>query len=116
MKAPVLRITGKGNINILDRLIHYRMVAKLIASLKGQGGKDDKTGLSVPVNVTGPLDAPNYSVDIAGMLQEGLKDPEAVKNTVDNIKESTKDVKQQIKDIKGQAKEVKGLIKGLLGE
>lgn len=89
MKAPILRMTGTGTVNLPGRSINYRLLPSLVASTKGQDGKD-KSGLTVPLLVTGPWTKPQITPDLAGMIQEGLKDPEALKGNLKNLKEGIK--------------------------
>lgn len=90
MKSPVLRLSGKGEVNLPAKTINYRAVPAIVGTIEGQGGKDAK-GLNIPLNITGPWSAIQVQPDLAGMLQEGLKDPEALKQNLKDIKGSLKD-------------------------
>lgn len=89
LKAPILRMTGTGTVNLPNRSVHYRLLPTLVASSKGQDGKD-KSGLTIPLSVTGPWTKPSITPDIAGILQEGLRDPDALKQNLDTLKEGFK--------------------------
>ena len=89
LKAPILRMTGKGSINLPGRSLNYRLMPTLVASSKGQDGKD-KAGLTIPLLVTGLWTKPQITPDLAGMLQEGLRNPEALKGNLKNLKEGLK--------------------------
>jgi AsmA protein len=69
MKSPLLRVEGKGTVELPPRTVHYRIEPKAVASLEGQGGKSDAAGISVPVIVEGPWDNLSYRPDLAGMIQ-----------------------------------------------
>jgi AsmA protein len=58
-KSPLLRIDGKGEVS----------------SLEGQGGKgrDELSGIPIPVRVTGPLSNPSYLPDLEAALSEKAK-------------------------------------------
>ena len=73
MLGPLVRLFGKGEVDIPRRYLDMRIKPKLVGSLKGQGGKEKLTGLPVPVIVKGPWDNPKIYPDIEGIL----KDPEA---------------------------------------
>ena len=96
MKAPFLRLSGTGTVDLPSRYVNYRLIPTLVETSKGQGGKD-KAGLEVPVIVKGPFENLSYKPDYSGMAQDALKDPEKIKDTVKNIKESIK--KDNIKDL-----------------
>src|SRR6266850_1662506 len=73
IKSPLLRIGGDVDIDIGRSTISYVVKASVVATSKGQGGKelDELAGLTVPVKLAGPLDAMKYEVDyraVAGDL------------------------------------------------
>jgi AsmA protein len=75
IKAPLFRISGKGDIDIAGSKIDYVTKAAVVASAKGQGGKDleQLAGLTVPVHLTGPLDAMKYDVDYSAVARDVAK-------------------------------------------
>lgn len=89
MKAPLFRVSGKGTVNLPAYSINYRLTPEVVETIQGQGGKD-KTGVSVPILVTGSLDKPRYAPDLKGLAEDALKDPEKLKNTVNSIKDLIK--------------------------
>lgn len=73
--SPLLRVGGKGTVNMPDRTVNYRIEPKVVASTKGQGGSADTSGIKVPVIVSGPWDNLSYKPDLAGMIDGIAKDP-----------------------------------------
>jgi len=67
LKSPLLRVGGAGDIDIGNDRLNYVLQATLVATSKGQGGRDDVAGVNVPVKLTGPLDKPDWSIDFASM-------------------------------------------------
>jgi len=67
MKAPLFRVSGKGDIDIGNSSLDYVTNATVVATTKGQGGADlgQLQGLTVPVRLVGPFDALKYHVDYA---------------------------------------------------
>ena len=104
MKSPVLRVGGKGTISLPPKTVNYRLEPTLVASLKGQGGKE-KAGLTIPLVIAGPWSNPSITPDVAGMLQDSLQNPEA-------LKENLKDIKGQLKNLNSP----KDIGKALLGD
>jgi AsmA protein len=90
LKAPILRMGGSGTINLPARSINYKLTPTLVNSSKGQDGKD-KAGITIPLLITGSWDKPAITPDVAGIAQEALKDPEAFKENLKNLKEGVKD-------------------------
>lgn len=76
--SPLMRVTGKGTVNLPQRRIDYRLEPKAVASLKGQGGKTDASGVAVPVIVKGPWHDISYTPDLAGALGNIAKDPKSL--------------------------------------
>jgi AsmA protein len=75
MKSPLLRVTGAGDIDIGRDSMNYLLKATVVATSKGQGGKElaDLSGLTVPVKLSGALESPQYAVDFGGMATEFAK-------------------------------------------
>lgn len=71
-KSPLLRIQGQGVANLLEQSVDYRLTAKIVGTLKGQGGQDleQLRGIPIPLRFTGKLSEPRLSVDLAGLFKE----------------------------------------------
>jgi len=97
-KSPLLRIGGKGQVNLPADSVDYLLTAELVKSLEGQGGAQDITGLPIPVRIKGPLTDPGYSVDLQSVLQSKVKE------------QAKQKIEEAIQDKAGD--KVKGLLKG----
>ena len=75
MKSPLLRVGGAGDINIGEDTINYLVKASIVATSKGQDGRDasDLKGITVPVRATGPLAAPSFGLDYNALLTDTVK-------------------------------------------
>ena len=75
MKSPLLRVGGEGDINIGADSLDYLIKAAVVGTSKGQGGRElaDLQGVTVPVRVSGPLDAPSYKLDFAALATDAAK-------------------------------------------
>jgi AsmA protein len=92
-KSPLLRLTGSGNIDIGGGSIDYLAKPSFVESSAGQGGKDsaELRGVTVPVQITGPLEAPRFRIDLRGPAGEAAKH---------KIEEKLKDrVQDRLKDL-----------------
>ncbi len=58
MASPLLRVTGKGKINLVEKSLDYEVKPRVVGTLKGQGDTYLRKGLSVPLHIYGPFDAP----------------------------------------------------------
>ncbi|UEM22636.1 AsmA family protein [Skermanella mucosa] len=101
--APLLRLEGRGTVALPSKTIDYRLQPRLVSTIEGQGGTRDVTGIAVPVLVRGSLTDPSFAPDLAGLAEEALRNPEAIR--------------EQIEGLKGKKPEeaVRGLIEGLTG-
>jgi AsmA protein len=68
------------------RAVDYKAVAKLVASLKGQGGEDALAGLAIPVTVRGSWDKPEIGVDWKSVFTEAALDPKRLTNMPDDLR------------------------------
>lgn len=76
--SPLLRLSGSGRVALPRREVDYTLRPKIVASLAGQGGAQDLSGIEVPVRVVGPWDDPKFTPDVAGALNNP-KTVEAIK-------------------------------------
>jgi AsmA protein len=74
-KSPLLRLAGSGDIDIGANSIDYVLKASVVASSGGQGGKElaELRGVTVPVKITGPLDAPRFRADLGAAAGDAVK-------------------------------------------
>jgi len=132
MRSPLLRVTGKGTVNLVDETINYQVKPVLVGNLEGQGsqGLDELKGVPIPVKLSGNLFEPDISVDIlaaiTGSQKEALigkllgdqddtgtdgKDGESVENAdpasslIDSVFGSKKDKKKDKKKNKKKKEE-----------
>ncbi|HUQ73523.1 MAG TPA: AsmA family protein [Burkholderiales bacterium] len=75
VKAPLFRITGRGDVDIGNSAIDYVTKATVVATTKGQGGADleQLSGLTVPVHLSGPFDNMKYDVNYSAVAADALK-------------------------------------------
>jgi AsmA protein len=75
VKAPLVRVTGAGDIDIGNSQLNYVAKATVVATSKGQGGADldHLAGLTIPVKLTGPFDAPKIEIDYRGLASDAAK-------------------------------------------
>ena len=68
MQSPLLRVSGKGTVDLPKQRVDYRVEPTMVASLQGQGGKSDLGGITVPVLIQGPWDNLSYRPDLSAMV------------------------------------------------
>ena len=68
MVGPLVRLRGKGTVDMPKQRLDYKVDPKLVASLEGQGGEAQLAGFNVPIIIKGPWRKPKIYPDIAGIL------------------------------------------------
>lgn len=95
-KAPLLRLSGAGDVNIGANAIDYLAKVTIVASSTGQGGKDmaDLNGKTLPVRIDGPLDSPKFHPDLNALVKNVVK--EQAGKAEDKLKER---VQERLRDL-----------------
>jgi len=88
-KSPLMRLAGSGDVDIGAGSIDYLIKASVVATSSGQGGKDlaELRGVTVPVKVSGPLDAPRFRADLRAAVGDAVK-----QRAEEKLKERLKDL------------------------
>lgn len=91
-KSPALRLAGSGDVDIGAGTIDYLAKVSIVGSSGGQGGKDaaDLRGVTVPVKITGPLDAPRFRADLGAAVGDAARE-KAEDKVKEKVKERAKD-------------------------
>jgi AsmA protein len=85
LASPLLRASGAGTVDLRQRSLDYVVRPKVVASIAGQGGTTDLTGLEVPLHITGSWEDPAIQPDISGAINNP--------DTVEAVKELGKQFK-----------------------
>lgn len=97
MLAPLLRLSGSGTVSLPPQTLDYRLEAKLVASLRGQGGSDALAGVPIPIRISGAWSAPQYGVDWKGVMQ---LDPSKLKDLPGNVGKIAPEVQKIVPGLK----------------
>ncbi|MGI9309343.1 MAG: AsmA family protein [Gammaproteobacteria bacterium] len=71
-RIPFIQMGGKGTVNIIDTTLDYQLKAKVVSRPQFPDGEDlaDLEGLSLPIRLKGPAEAPEVTVDLAPLLKD----------------------------------------------
>jgi AsmA protein len=113
--SPLLRVFAFGKADLVRETIDMRVEPKFVATIKGQGDTMDRTGVTVPVLVSGTFQEPKFKPDLKGMLQktfkEGVPEADELKKLIPATPSKEKGSKKTLEDT------FKGVLKSLpLGE
>jgi AsmA protein len=70
LDSSLLKVVGKGNVDLAREIIDYRIEPKFVASFKKKG--DTKPGYSVmvPIVISGSLSNPQFRPDLSGIVKD----------------------------------------------
>ncbi|MCL7745173.1 AsmA family protein [Guyparkeria hydrothermalis] len=102
--SPLLRVAGKGEVDLPRDQIDYRLTATVVNTATGQGGKDLERlkQVPVPIRIKGALADPSITLDLESLAKGAAKSK--VKERVDE---------ELDKRLGDDAAPVKELLKGL---
>ena len=86
MTSSLLKVAASGKVDIVQSTIDMLANPEVVAGAEGKSGTNDLAGLSVPIRIEGPLDAPKIKPEIKGMFAS----PEQANKTVKQIGEVIK--------------------------
>jgi AsmA protein len=104
VKSPLFRINGRGQADLAANRLDYLLLANVVESAKGQGGEEltELKGVTIPIRIRGPLDAPVYALDVEAILKLALKqqvEKEVEKKLGEKLDEKLgEDMKEQLGD------------------
>lgn len=105
--SPLLRLVAGGQTHLLKENLDFRIEPKLVATLKGQGDTTERSGLLIPLIVTGTWTDPKVRPDLEAML----KNPQLDANELKQLIRGEKSDSGEKIDVKDAAR---GMIKDLL--
>ena len=85
LHAPTLRVGGRGTVDLPARTVDYRVEPRAVASLEGQGGRTDLSGLLVPVVIEGPWHDISFRPDLTDLLQSAIENPEQIRQQLEQL-------------------------------
>lgn len=105
LKSPLIRVIAAGDANLVTEALDFRVEPKVVGTIKGQGDSADRSGLMVPVLVSGTFAKPQFRPDLAGVAQKQLQE---------TLMGSEKP--EELLDKKKLKEKGKGILKGILNQ
>ena len=105
LKSPLIRVTAAGDANLVKETLNFRVEPKVVGTIKGQGDAEQRSGLMVPVLVSGTFAKPRFAPDLAGMAKKQLE--ETVMGSGQGGQKLDKETLEET---------AKGVLKGILGQ
>ncbi|PHS21974.1 MAG: hypothetical protein COA84_14545 [Robiginitomaculum sp.] len=73
MLSPLIRVPGKGDLDIANQTVDFSLTPRAVASLEGQGGRRDLAGLKAPFRIHGPWNGVKAGLDTALLKKKAKK-------------------------------------------
>jgi len=107
IKSPFIRITAVGTADLVKETLDFRVDPQAVATIKGQGDEAKRSGIMVPILVSGTFSEPKFRPDLSAAtkqrIEKGIFESKEVKKVLE---------KEELKPLE---KKAKGLLKGVLG-
>lgn len=85
MKSPMVQLSGNGYVDLPSESVNIRIVPKFADTSKASQGKLNLASLTIPFIVSGTFDHLTVLPDAKGIIEESLKNPEALGNQINNL-------------------------------
>ena len=112
LTSPLLRLLATGDADLVKETLDFRVEPKVVGTLKGQGDAAQRSGVMVPVLVTGTFSSPKFRPDLKDMIKKSLEGelpkPEELKKLLPGQDKGTGEGEAESLEEKA-----KGLLKGL---
>jgi AsmA protein len=74
LTSPLLRVLAAGKASLVDETLDFRVEPKFVGTLRGQGDAAERSGVMVPVLVTGTFSSPKFRPDLKGVIKKGIEE------------------------------------------
>ncbi len=112
LQSPFIRANVTGTANLASEALDMKIKPTLVGTIKGQGDEKERSGLTVPIVVTGTFNAPKFRPDVESLVKEQLPTEKELNEMIKSGKVPTERKEKLKKDIE----QTKGLLKGLFGK
>jgi AsmA protein len=108
LKSPFIRVSAVGSADLVKETLDFRVDPQAVATIKGQGDTAKRSGIMVPVLVSGTFSDPKFRPDLSAAAKQRIEKEIFESKKVKKILE-----KEELKPVEEKAK---GLLKGVLGD
>ena len=108
LKSPLLRVIANGTADLVKETLDLRIEPNVVGTIKGQGDEKQRSGIMIPVLVTGNFSSPKFRPDFKSVAKQQLQEKVLESKKVKELLE-----KEELKHLQ---ETTKGLLKGVLGQ
>jgi AsmA protein len=115
LHSPLLRIGASGKADLNREVLDFRVKPKVVFTLKGQGDAKQRSGVMVPVLISGSFASPKFRPDLKGLLEQQLKQgiPTKLPTKLPDLKKSLVGGGDEKAGAEQVQEKAKGFLKGL---
>jgi len=99
LMSPLLRLAASGNTSLPAESLDFKVEPKLVATLKGQGDTESRSGLLIPLLITGTWQDPKIRPDMEALLKQKAMDTDAIKSIIKGDGDSGGSVEDKAKSL-----------------
>ncbi|MDI6616063.1 MAG: AsmA family protein, partial [Syntrophaceae bacterium] len=115
LASPLLRVAAAGSADLVKETLDMRVEPTVVATLKGQQDTKERTGIMIPVLVTGTFSSPRFAPDLKSLLETRIKDTLNEPEKITDILKGGDAGKEAVPALDPE-KVLKGVLKGLFGK
>ncbi|MBW2246710.1 MAG: AsmA family protein [Deltaproteobacteria bacterium] len=108
LKSPLLRVIANGTADLVKETLDFRVEPRIVGTIKGQGDEKQRSGIMVPLLVTGNFSSPKFRPDLKSVAKQQFQEKVLESEKVKKILE-----KDELKHLQ---ETTKGLLKGVFGQ
>ena len=105
--SPLLRVSAAGKADLVTEALDFRVEPKFVGTLKGQGDTKERSGIVVPVLISGSFSSPEFRPDLEGLLKQQIE------KELPKLQERLLGGDKQKGESKSLEEQLKGFFKGL---
>ncbi|MCB2166143.1 MAG: AsmA family protein [Deltaproteobacteria bacterium] len=106
LQSPLLRVSAKGQADLVAEQLNFRVEPSLVKTIKGQGDTGTYEGIMVPVLVSGSFKDPRFAPDLEAIARQQVKKQIIDSGKLDEVFEKNENLKPLEETTKGLLKEI----------
>jgi AsmA protein len=106
LQSPLLRVSAKGQADLVTEKLNFRVEPSLVKTIKGQGDTGTYEGIMVPVLVSGSFNDPRFAPDLEAIARQQVQKQIIDSGKLDEVFEKNEDLKPLEETTKGLLKEI----------
>ncbi len=97
-QSPLFRVSGGGEVDMLEQTLDYRLTVNLVGTLEGQDGQslDNLRRLPIPLRFRGDLFSPSISLDLQSALTDQQR--QRLREEEERLRERAAEEEQRLRD------------------